>query len=334
MNRNRTRLSAALLTLLFLLFSGFPAFAEGGNGDGSGDGGGRETPLTLASSSVPNGAENVDPNVQIVLTFTKNVVHFNVKENNMKCFSVQDSKGNGFPIRVIMGDDQVDPDVKRIVTIEPQSPYKAGETYLLTIHRGLTAKNEENILEKDVYLSFTIREQTTTHAYVRPSPDSPTTTTTKKAETTTKRVATTRPPITAATRPTATTTTIITETAAIQTSELTETTVQQQTATLTVSHAAFSEIATTAVYATSVPTAETSAETVPASELKTPEEATAESESYTTSAETETEAKANTGAETTKQDKRLSPAICIGIIIATVGTITIISIIKTKKKKG
>ena len=158
------RACSTFLALLMLLFSAFPAFAEGGNGDGTGDGAGRENPLTLASSSVPDDAQNVDPNARIVLTFTKNVVHFNVKENNLQCFSVTDSKGNAFPIRVVMGDDQVDPEAKRIVTIVPQSPDRAGETYTLTVKKGLTAKNEENVLEEDVNLRFTIRAQTTAAA--------------------------------------------------------------------------------------------------------------------------------------------------------------------------
>ena len=182
-----TRACTVLLALLMLLFSAFPAFAEGGNGDGTGDGAGRENPLTLASSSVPDGAQNVDPNVHVVLTFTKNVVHFNVKENNLQCFSVTDSQGNAFPIRVVMGDDQVDPEAKRVVTIVPQSPYQAGETYTLTVKKGLTAKNEENVLEEDVNLRFTIRAQTTaaatsalSGAAVAASPYSTTTTTTTK----------------------------------------------------------------------------------------------------------------------------------------------------------
>ena len=102
--------SALMFALCLLLCSMMIAFAGDGSGGGNGDGtgGGKDQPLVLASSSIANGAENVSQNPQIVLTFSKNVVHFTVRDNNKKCFSMTDEDGNSVPINVLTGDDQVD----------------------------------------------------------------------------------------------------------------------------------------------------------------------------------------------------------------------------------
>lgn len=329
-----TRACTVLLALLMLLFSAFPAFAEGGNGDGTGDGAGRENPLTLASSSVPDGAQNVDPNVHVVLTFTKNVVHFNVKENNLQCFSVTDSQGNAFPIRVVMGDDQVDPEAKRIVTIVPQSPYQAGETYTLTVKKGLTAKNEENVLEEDVNLRFTIRAQTTaaatsalSGAAVAASPYS-TTTTTKRAETTTKRVTTTRAPITAAPRASASATTTEPEPASEQSATAAETT----SLTLPpVTEEAFFALSTTVTASEKAP--ETTVFYAPETEAEPVTEQSGRTGTQTAQSDPESHAE-ETQPESAPDDGRVSPAICIGIIAAVAAAIAVVCIIQSKKQKG
>ena len=150
---NVKRVSAILTVLVLLFLSTFTAFAEGGNGDGTG--GGKNKPLELASSSIANGEENVSRNPEIVLTFNKNVVNFTVKDNNKKCFSMTDEDGNSVPINVIMGDDQVDPDIKRIITITPQSPLTPGTTYLLKIGGGITSKSGVQI-GRDSYIAFTV----------------------------------------------------------------------------------------------------------------------------------------------------------------------------------
>ena len=139
-----------LLVAIVMLFS-MSAVAFAGNGDGSGGGNGE--PLTLASSSVANGSTNVPTDVYITLTFSKNVVNFSVKSNNMGCFSMVDSKGNSVPLSVIMGDDQVDPDCKRIVGIQP-SELAEGETYTLIISGSMMSKSGV-ALGSDVCISFT-----------------------------------------------------------------------------------------------------------------------------------------------------------------------------------
>ena len=84
--------SALMFALCLLLCSMMTAFAGDGSGGGNGDGtgGGKDQPLVLASSSIANGSEDVSQNPRIVLTFSKNVVHFTVRDNNKKCFSMTD----------------------------------------------------------------------------------------------------------------------------------------------------------------------------------------------------------------------------------------------------
>lgn len=147
---NRKRILSILLILLLIISLAVSAFAEGGNGDGSG--GGKNVPLGLAESSVPDGSTNVPTDVTITLTFNKNVVNFTVKDNNMTCFSLADSRGTNVPVTVLMGDDQVDPDIKRIVNIQPSS-LSEGESYTLTISGRLTAKSGA-VLGNDVILHF------------------------------------------------------------------------------------------------------------------------------------------------------------------------------------
>ena len=158
MNKNTVvRITSVIFSVLMLISLALNAFAEGGNGDGTG--GGKDQPLTLVSSSIPNGSENVSTTPEIVLTFSKNVVNFTVRDNNAKCFSMTDSKGNSVPVDVIMGDDQVDPSIKRIITVKPKSPLTPGETYLLKIGGDITSKSGVSI-GRDTYIGFTVAEDT------------------------------------------------------------------------------------------------------------------------------------------------------------------------------
>ncbi len=215
MKRSDTFNRAAVLLLAFCLLcmSALSAFAAGGNGDGTG--GGKDQPLVLASSSITNGAENVSQTPRIVLTFSKNVVHFTVRDNNKTCFSMTDENSNSVPINVEMGDDQIDPSIKRIITIVPQSALKPGTTYLLKIGGGITSKSGVSI-GRDSYISFTTEGKkpvtTTKPTTTKPTTTKPTTTkptTTKPVATrpTTTKPVTTKPITTkpvATTAPTAT----------------------------------------------------------------------------------------------------------------------------------
>lgn len=211
---SRKQILAGLFALLMLLSVICTAYAEGGNGDGSG--GGKDQPLTLVSSSVANGDTIDTATPEIELTFSKNVVHFTVRDNNMKCFSMTDEDGKNVPIEVIMGDDQVDPSIKRIVTVTPKSPLTPGKTYALKIGGGVTSKSGVSI-GKDTYISFTVAgtppkttaapttkattkpttkpttAKTTTEKATKPEPTSaPTTAKPTTAKPTTTKAATTR----------------------------------------------------------------------------------------------------------------------------------------------
>ncbi|MBR5619970.1 MAG: Ig-like domain-containing protein [Clostridia bacterium] len=238
MNTTRTRASAVLLALVLILVSAFPAFAEGGDGTGGGDN--HDKPLELVSSSISDGAKDVDPHVRIVLVFNKNVVNVAVRDNNINCFTVKNKYDQKIPIKVEMGDDQVDPSdaTKRTVTVVPQASYGPGQTYVLTISGDLAAKNGRDTLGNSKQIEFTVAGTPTTASegsspggdsgsgsgsggsgsgssggYNRPSyngsgsSNTPTTTTTTAPpETTTKpRTTAAAPPITAA-KPTTTTT--------------------------------------------------------------------------------------------------------------------------------
>ena len=166
-------LSVLSVFLLLLLFT-VTVFAEGGNGDGTG--GGKDKPLALESCSIPNGAENVSQNPEIVLTFNKNVVHFTVRDNNKTCFSLTDENGNIVPILVLMGDDQVDPTIKRIITVKPQNALSPGTMYLLKIGGEITSKSGVSI-GRDTYVSFTVGgEKPTQTPSTEPSTTEPSTT--------------------------------------------------------------------------------------------------------------------------------------------------------------
>lgn len=147
---NRKQIGSIILIFFLMIGLGTAVFAENGDGTGGSDG---KDPPELVSSSVPDGSTDVDIDEDIILNFNKNVVNFTVKENNMKCFSMVDSKGNSVVLTVIMGDDQVDRDIRRIITIHPDS-LKEGETYTLTISKNLQAKNGLS-MEDDVIITFT-----------------------------------------------------------------------------------------------------------------------------------------------------------------------------------
>lgn len=160
----------SFILIFVLLFSlGIAVFAEGGDGSG----GGKDIPFGLDSSSIPDGSTDVSLDEDIVLNFNKNVVNFTVKENNMTCFSMKDSKGNAVPITVIMGDDQIDHEIRRIITIHPSS-LSAGETYTLTISGNLKAKNGSS-LGDDITLTFSTVKPTVTSTPTPSSTVKPTT---------------------------------------------------------------------------------------------------------------------------------------------------------------
>lgn len=129
-----------LLTILFILVISCYGlvYAEG---DGNGGGEHREDPIVIASSNIRDGDTGVSVNTKIVLGFNKNVVNMGVAENNKNCFSLIDESGREINLSVSMGDDQIDPSVKRIITVIPNTSLEKGTKYQLTVSGKLTAKN-------------------------------------------------------------------------------------------------------------------------------------------------------------------------------------------------
>lgn len=321
--------SALMFALCLLLCSMMTAFAGDGSGGGNGDGtgGGKGQPLVLASSSIANGAENVSQTPQIVLTFSKNVVHFTVRDNNKKCFSMTDEDGNSVPINVLMGDDQVDPSIKRIVTITPQSALTPGTTYLLKIGGGITSKSGVSI-GRDSYIAFTVAGEKPTTA---PLTTTATPTTTKP---TTTKPATTKP---ATTKPTTTKPTTTKATAPTRAAAAVTTTVTTTKPTTT------TPVTTEATTTTAVTTTQTTTETT--TEVTTTEtttETTSQTTTAVTSSESETasepvpetvSASGKTNVVAQKTGVRFSPLFWILIsAIAIIALFAVILIIKKKTK--
>ncbi len=149
-----------LIIMLCCLFAASQVFAANGDGTGDGTGGGKSIAFALDSSAPENGSTNVPLDTAITLTFNKNVVNLTVKENNMKCFALKDNAENNIAIQVEMGDDQIDPTVKRIITIRPKAKLSEGNTYTLNISKDLKAKNESS-LEQDATVKFTCAGEVT-----------------------------------------------------------------------------------------------------------------------------------------------------------------------------
>lgn len=132
-----------------LLFVAIPALA----GDGDGSGGGKNEPLRLDYSVPTDGASNVAVKTDITLTFTKNVVYMTVRDANSKSFSLSTAEGKPVPFEVLMADDQIEPEKKRIVVIHPRNELIPGTDYQLTIAPEFKAKSGVT-LGKKVELSF------------------------------------------------------------------------------------------------------------------------------------------------------------------------------------
>ena len=110
-------------------------------------------PLELSSAKPSDGSVGVPINHFLMLTFSKNVVNFSVAENNAGCFGLETSSGEKIEIEIEMGDDQMEPELKRIVKIIPVSPLRYNHEYNLTISWELQSKNGE-ILGEDVIIRF------------------------------------------------------------------------------------------------------------------------------------------------------------------------------------
>ena len=132
---------AIQLLIIFILMITASSFAFCLEGEGEGGGLNSGDPLVLVTSSPIQNQTDVPVDSVIHLEFNKNVVNMSVAENNKQCFNLTDGEGQSIDIQVRMGDDQVDPTIKRMVDVIPAAVLTEEEKYTLTISQNFTAKN-------------------------------------------------------------------------------------------------------------------------------------------------------------------------------------------------
>lgn len=130
------------LMLLMMAMLQVNAFAGGGNGGGN-------SALKLESSNLEHkGKIGVDESIK--LKFSNNVVNMKVAENNKTCFKLVDSDGNDIPVKVVIGDDQVNKDIKNDIEIISVEPLEEEEPYKLIIDGKLEAKNGGKLKDEKI----------------------------------------------------------------------------------------------------------------------------------------------------------------------------------------
>lgn len=142
----RKNLILQFYIMILLLFSA-SIFTYGTDNVGEGGGQNQDEALTLITCSIQNDQKDVPVNSVIQLQFSKNVVNMAVAESNKKAIMLTDHEGDVVPVQVQMGDDQVDPTIKRLIKVAPESMLKQGETYILTIQNGFMSKSGTTLKE-------------------------------------------------------------------------------------------------------------------------------------------------------------------------------------------
>ena len=154
MLKSKRTYAVCFLSLLLLLLTAVPSFAEGGDGTGGGNGENKDIPLTLERASIANGQKDVAVNETIQLNFNKNICNVTVLANNKKCFHLTDADGKAAAIRLIFPDNQVQKDYRHEVFIQPAEDLSQNTTYRLSVDRTLQAKNGTTI-DNAYVLTFT-----------------------------------------------------------------------------------------------------------------------------------------------------------------------------------
>lgn len=109
--------------------------------------------LELVSSSIEDGAKDVTLEPVFELEFSNNVINMKVQEGNKALISLVDADNHPVAITVEMADDQVSPDLKRMVTVKADNALEANQSYKLIIGAGFSAKNG-SALSEDVTIAF------------------------------------------------------------------------------------------------------------------------------------------------------------------------------------
>lgn len=134
------------------------AVAETGTGTGDGTGGGSDVAFALVQTKPADGATGVSVSDSIWLLFNKNVVNMTVRDINKANIVLRDSVGNKVKAEVTMKDDQVEPEYRREIVVDPSSTLDPGTTYKLTIGSAVQAKNGQT-LGKAYTITFTTAGQ-------------------------------------------------------------------------------------------------------------------------------------------------------------------------------
>ena len=159
MKRLANIFSMALIVLITM--TSVPALAETEVGTGDGSGGGSDVAFALVQTDPQNGAAGVDVNDSIWLLFNKNVVNMAVRDNNKANIVLRDSDGHKVNAEVTMKDDQVEPEYRREILVDPSDSLEPGTTYKLTISSAVQAKNGTTLGETYT-VTFTTAEKKTT----------------------------------------------------------------------------------------------------------------------------------------------------------------------------
>ncbi len=149
--RNKKIILTLIMAFSIVLFAFSFSFALEGEGEGNGEN--QDEGLYIVKSNVNDGDMNISTSLSIELEFNKNVVNMTVAENNKASISLLDKKENPVPINIRLGDDQVDPTVKRLIGITPVTELEEGATYTLWINGDFKAKNGTQ-LNNPITLSF------------------------------------------------------------------------------------------------------------------------------------------------------------------------------------
>lgn len=142
-----------ILILAWICICLLPVTAFGTDGEGEGGGLNQDEPLTLISCNLLDEQKDVPQDIVIEMQFSKNVVNMAVAENNKSCISLTDADGNAVAAEVKMGDDQIDPSVKRIIQLVPVTALLPDQSYRLLISDGLRSKSGA-VLEAPIEITF------------------------------------------------------------------------------------------------------------------------------------------------------------------------------------
>ncbi|RKD25833.1 hypothetical protein BEP19_02545 [Ammoniphilus oxalaticus] len=136
-------------SLLVVLVSSVDA-----KGDGTGGRPGKGIAFALETSSIKNGEKQVPLDQEIKLSFSHNVVHPGITQQNKAAISLLDHAGEDVDIEIHLTDDQIDSEKQREITIKPTDPLTKGTTYRLQIEPTFQAENGMT-LDEPIELAFT-----------------------------------------------------------------------------------------------------------------------------------------------------------------------------------